>query len=159
MQEKNWTWVDKVWVKKTRHVEKLTISKKSTFFSNLHETWWKWLPHEVNIFIRLHKNWTKIENFFKFFKFWTCLIFFYSYFRSKNRPKLGHGWQLKQSKVSFQINTNCNHVVVFSMTKRVMILQAFWIESLIRFIWNFSETFFENSGVKHTISTTLEAFT
>ena len=44
--------------------------------SNYHETWWKWLSHEVIIFTKFHKDWITIVDFLLLANFWTCPVFF-----------------------------------------------------------------------------------
>ena len=67
--------------KKTRHVQKFAIDKKSTFLSDLHETWWKWLPYDAFIFTNFHKDWTKIMDFLLVTNFWMYAVFSYSDFK------------------------------------------------------------------------------
>ena len=55
---------NKVWVKKTDTLKNGQLLKNPQFLSNPHETWWKWLPHEVIIFRKFHEDWTKIVDFF-----------------------------------------------------------------------------------------------
>ena len=43
----------KVWAKKKTYI----------FLSNHYETWWKWLPHNLNFFTKFHENQTKILDF------------------------------------------------------------------------------------------------
>ena len=72
-------WI-KVWVKKTRHVQKLAICKNQQFLSNPDETWWKWLAHEAIIFIKFHEDWTKIVDFLLIANSLACPLFYYPYF-------------------------------------------------------------------------------
>ena len=44
------------------------------FFHN--ETWRKSLTHEVIIFTKFHKDWTKIVDFLLMANFWKCPVFF-----------------------------------------------------------------------------------
>ena len=54
----------KVWAKKKPDTSKSwSLIKNPQFLSNTYETLWKWLPHEVIIFTKFHKDWTKIVNF------------------------------------------------------------------------------------------------
>ena len=39
-----------------------------------HETWWKWLTHEVTILTKFHKNKPTNVNFLLLSHFWMCLI-------------------------------------------------------------------------------------
>ena len=41
-----------------------------------HETWWKWLPHEVIIFTKFHEDRTKIMDFLLMANFWKCPVSF-----------------------------------------------------------------------------------
>ena len=66
--------------KKKRCIQKLAISKKSTIF--VWFLWnWKWLPHEVIIFIKFHENWAKIVNSLLIANYLDSPIFYYSYSR------------------------------------------------------------------------------
>ena len=82
--------ISKVW-EKTGHVQKLASNKNPQFLSNPYETWWKWLPHEVIIFTKFHKDWTKIVDFLLMANFWTCEVFSCSDFR------LNHHFRMNKS--------------------------------------------------------------
>ena len=49
--------------------------KNPQSLSNLHKTWWKWLPHDAIISTKLHKDWTKIVDFLLMANFWMCPVF------------------------------------------------------------------------------------
>ena len=69
-----------------RHIQKLAITKRSTFLSNSHETLWKWLSHEVMIFTMFHKDVTKNLDFSLLTNFWECLFFISSDFSQFYSP-------------------------------------------------------------------------
>ena len=52
-----------------RHYQKFAIRKNVQFLSDLHETWSKYLPHEVIKSTKFHEDRTKIVHFF----FWRKL--------------------------------------------------------------------------------------
>jgi len=58
------------------HSQKLAIRKKSTFLSNLHETWSKYLAHEKIILTKFHEDWIKDVDFLLMANFCECPIFF-----------------------------------------------------------------------------------
>ena len=43
--------------------------------SNPHGTWWKWLLHELIIFTKFRKDWTKNADFLLMANFWTWALF------------------------------------------------------------------------------------
>ena len=52
------------------------LIKNPQFLSYPHETWWKWLPHEVIIFTKFHKDWTKYVIFSLMANFLMCPVFY-----------------------------------------------------------------------------------
>ena len=56
--------------------QQLAISKKSTFLSNLHETWSKYLAHEIIILTKFHEDWIKNVDFLLMANFCESPIFF-----------------------------------------------------------------------------------
>ena len=57
-------------------MENWRIVKNPHLLSNPYETLWKWLPHELIIFTKFHKDRTKNVDFLLMVNFWTCLVFF-----------------------------------------------------------------------------------
>ena len=49
--------------RKTRHVLKFAINKKSEFSLYLHRTWWKRSPYKVIIFTKFDMDWRKFVDF------------------------------------------------------------------------------------------------
>ena len=68
----------KVWGKKRDTFKNQPLIRNPQFLSYPHETWWKWLPHEVIIFTKFHEDRTKIVGFLLMANFWKG----FSYFRS-----------------------------------------------------------------------------
>ena len=62
--------------KKMGHFQKLAINKNPQFLSYPHETWWKWLPHEVIILTKFYEDRTKIVDFLLMANYWVCSNFF-----------------------------------------------------------------------------------
>ena len=52
------------------------LIKNSQVLVNPFETWWKWLAHEIIIFTKFHKDWTKIVDLLLMANFLACPFFF-----------------------------------------------------------------------------------
>ena len=79
----NWVWKHllpcntKVWVKKKQDTfRNWSLVKNLQFLSNPHETWLKWLPHELILFTKFHEDWTKIVEFLLMANLWTWSLFY-----------------------------------------------------------------------------------
>ena len=59
----NWSLIWQSLSKKNRTRSNIGQWWKIASFSNLQETWWKWLPHEVFIFTKFHEDLKKIMEF------------------------------------------------------------------------------------------------
>ena len=68
----------KVWVKKTDMLKEWPIMKNPHLLFYSHETWWKWLPHEVIIFNKFHKDRKKNMDSLIMANFLKCQVFCYS---------------------------------------------------------------------------------
>ena len=69
---------NKDWNKKRPRFKSWPIVKSPQFLSNPHETWWKWLPHEVIIFTKLgtwELNKTVDFSLMAYFWAWVCFLF------------------------------------------------------------------------------------
>ena len=79
--------------KKSTQKNQMLLMKNPQFLSNFYETYTKLLPHEVIIFTKFHKDWTKIVDFLLMTDFRTCavillrLYLYLSYFTSSNNSK------------------------------------------------------------------------
>ena len=49
--------------------------KDPHFLYYLHETLWKWFPHEMIIFTKFYEDWGKNVDFLLMANFWMCLVF------------------------------------------------------------------------------------
>ena len=58
------------------HIQNWPLVRNPQFLSCPHKTWWKWLPHGINIFIKHHEDRIKIVDFSLMAKFWMCIVFF-----------------------------------------------------------------------------------
>ena len=73
------TWfqrVSKTKQNKMSRIEKMAISKKSTFLFNPHETLWKWLPQLVIIFTEFLEDRIKNVDSLSMTNYWKFLILF-----------------------------------------------------------------------------------
>ena len=95
--------ISEVWRKKTRHIQKFANDKKSTFFVDPCEIWWKWSPHEMIIFIKFHEDWTKTVDFSLTANIWKCLVFFLQTFRLFANHTIR--WLLKEFPLSFRFES------------------------------------------------------
>ena len=67
----------KVWVKKNKtHSKNWPSVKHPQFWFYSHETWWKWLPHEVVIFTKFQDDRTENVDFLLLVKFECVSSFF-----------------------------------------------------------------------------------
>ena len=103
----------------------------------LHETWWKWLPHEAIIFNKFHKDLTKIVDFLLEAKLWTCPVFFCFDNKKDKRQILKkkilhthHYFNFHVSRSKFSLMRP--YASVFHHLKMVIL---FWQFSIERFIW------------------------
>ena len=66
--------------------------------SNFFKTWSKWLPYEVIIFTKFHKDWTKIVDFLLMANFWKCPFFcvrLYAWWKENIKLNLHFNFLLK----------------------------------------------------------------
>ena len=83
----------------------MASSKSSTFFPNLYETCSNFLPHELIILTKFHKDWAKIVDFFIKAHFSMCPIFFWirlyliNYYKIRESP--GSKWVRPIPKCGF----------------------------------------------------------
>ena len=71
-----WNMVNKVWIKKTRHIQNFDFNKKSTFFALFSWNLLKIITSCDIIFTKCHEDWKKNMDFLLMANIWTWTLFF-----------------------------------------------------------------------------------